>query len=101
MCFSRFTKLRLLLLFLFFLHEPLTYNCVRINLSTSLHWVLDVAFKEDDCRVRKGYADENFAIARHLAVNKLKNEKSFKRGMKAKRKKAGWDDNYLIKVLFA
>jgi predicted transposase YbfD/YdcC len=69
------------------------------GIETKLHWVLDVAFREDDSRVRKGNADENFAIARHIAVNKLKNEKSCKRGIKAKRKKAGWDDEYLMKVL--
>ena len=61
--------------------------------------MLDVAFREDDSRIRKGHADENMAIARHMAVNKLKNEKSCKRGIKAKRKKAGWDNEYLIKVL--
>ena len=47
----------------------------------------------------KSEADENFAIARHIAINKLKNEHSCKRGIKAKRKKAGWDNEYLIKVL--
>lgn len=71
------------------------------GIETKLHWVLDIAFREDDSRVRKGHADENFAIARHIAINKLKNEKSLKRGIKAKRKKAGWDNNYLLKVLTA
>jgi len=56
-------------------------------------------FPKDDSRVRKGHADENFAIARHIAINKLKNEKTLKRGVKAKRKKAGWDEKYLLKVL--
>lgn len=69
------------------------------GIETKLHWVLDIASREDDSRIRKGYAPENMAILRHIAVNKLKNEKSFKRGIKAKRKKAGWDDEYLIKVL--
>lgn len=69
------------------------------GIETKLHWVLDVAFREDDSRVRKGHADENFAIARHIAINKLKNEKSLKRGIKGKRKKAGWDNDYLLKVL--
>lgn len=69
------------------------------GIETKLHWVLDVAFREDESRVRKGHADENFAIARHIALNKLKNEKSCKRGVKAKRKKAGWNEEYLIKVL--
>jgi predicted transposase YbfD/YdcC len=69
------------------------------GIETKLHWVLDIAFREDDSRVRKGHADENFAIARHIAINKLKNETSCKRGIKAKRKKAGWNDEYLLKVL--
>ena len=68
------------------------------GIETKVHWVLDVAFREDDSRVRKGHADENFAIVRHIALNKLKNEKSCKRGVKAKRKKAGWEDAYLLKV---
>ena len=71
------------------------------GIETKLHWVLDIAFREDDSRIRKGYAPENMAILRHIAVNKLKNEKSFKRGIKAKRKKAGWNDEYLVKVLAA
>lgn len=71
------------------------------GIETKLHWVLDIAFREDDSRIRKGHADENMAIARHIAINKLKNESSCKRGIKAKRKKAGWDNEYLIKVLTA
>lgn len=71
------------------------------GIETKVHWVLDIAFREDDSRIRKGHADENFAIARHIALNKLKNEHSCKRGVKAKRKKAGWDEEYLLKVLAA
>ncbi|MCO6476300.1 MAG: ISAs1 family transposase [Phaeodactylibacter sp.] len=71
------------------------------GIETKLHWVLDIAFREDDSRIRKGNASENFATLRHIAINKLKNEKSLKRGIKAKRKKAGWDNDYLIKVLAA
>ena len=71
------------------------------GIETKVHWVLDVAFREDDSRIRKGHADENFAITRHIALNKLKNEQSCKRGIKAKRKKAGWDIDYLVKVLAA
>lgn len=71
------------------------------GIETKVHWVLDIAFREDDCRVRKGHADENFAIARHIALNKLKKEQSCTRGIKAKRKKAGWSDEYLLSVLAA
>ena len=69
------------------------------GIETKLHWVLDVAFREDDSRVRKGHAPENLAIVRHIALNKLKKETSCKRGIKAKRKKAGWDNRYLLKIL--
>lgn len=71
------------------------------GIETKLHWVLDIAFREDDSRVRKGHADENLAIARHIAVNKLKNEASSKVGIKTKRKKAGWNEDYLLQVLAA
>ena len=58
-----------------------------------------MSFREDDCRVRKGNAAGNFAIVRHVALNALKNEKSSKVGIKTKRHKAGWSDEYLAKVV--
>jgi hypothetical protein len=66
-----------------------------------LHWTLDISFREDDCRVRSGHAAENMAILRHIAINLLKKEKSVKLGVKNKRLKAGWDDDYRLKVLLA
>lgn len=69
--------------------------------ENQLHWCLDVSFREDDCRVRKGNAAGNFAIVRHVALNALKNEKSSKVGIKTKRRKAGWSDEYLSKVVEA
>ena len=69
------------------------------GVENSLHWILDVAFREDECRTRKGHAAENFAIARTIATNLLKNEKTLKRGVKTRRLKAGWDNDYLLKVL--
>ena len=61
--------------------------------------VLDVAFDEDRSRVRTGHADQNLAVIRHPARNLLKQERTAKVGIKAKRKKAGWDFDYLLKVL--
>lgn len=65
----------------------------------SLHWCLDVGFNEDDCRVRKGNAAENFSVIRRIALNLLKKETSRKVGIQAKRKKSGWSNQYLLKVL--
>jgi len=64
-----------------------------------LHWVLDVAFREDDSRVRIGHAAENLALLRHIAVTAVKQEKTAKLGVKNKRLKAGWDESYLARIL--
>jgi len=69
------------------------------GIENKVHWVLDVAFQEDDSRIRKDYAPENLAVIRHMALNLLRREKSQKVGIKAKRKMAGWDDSYLQKIL--
>lgn len=69
------------------------------GIENSLHWVLDVAFSEDDCRIRKDNAPQNFAVLRHIAVNLLGEEKSKKLGMKNKQFLAAMDNNYLAKVL--
>jgi predicted transposase YbfD/YdcC len=63
------------------------------------HWVLDVSFREDECRVRKDNAAQNLAGLRRLALNLLGQETSTKVGVKNKRARAGWDNAYLETVL--
>jgi len=69
------------------------------SIENSLHWVLDVSFREDESRIRKDMAPENFAVLRHIALNLIKKETSLKKSIKSKRLRAGWDNDYLIKVL--
>jgi predicted transposase YbfD/YdcC len=76
-------------------------NTIRAHwgIENGLHWVLDVAFREDDQRVRVGNSPQNFAVVRHIALNLLKHEPSLKLGIKAKRLRAAWSEAYLLKVL--
>ena len=64
-----------------------------------VHWVLDVSFGEDASRVRKGNGAENLAALRRMALNLLKRENTLRVGIAAKRKRAGWDTQYLLKLL--
>ncbi len=78
-------------------------NAVRKHwgIENKVHWVLDVAFREDGSRMRKGNSAVNFSILRHVALNLLNKEKTLKVGTNTKRLKAGWDNKYLFKVLKA
>jgi len=69
------------------------------GIENELHWVLDVAFREDECRVRVGNAAANFAVTRHLALNLLKSVPGIKVGIKTRRLRAGWDHDFLLRVL--
>ena len=69
------------------------------GIENSVHWVLDVSFDEDDCRIRKDHASHNMATLRRLALNLLRQDTGHKRGVKTRRHRAGWDNNYLLRIL--
>lgn len=68
-------------------------------IENNLHWVLDIAFDEDSNRARKGHNAANLAVIRHIALNLIKQEKTSKAGVKTKCLKAGWDNDYLLRVI--
>jgi predicted transposase YbfD/YdcC len=68
-------------------------------IENKLHWTLDVSFGEDASRKRKGNAAQNYSVLLKIALNLLKNEKTEKQGVKGKRLKAAWDEDYLRKLL--
>ena len=69
------------------------------SIENKLHWSLDVNFREDDCRIRKGHSSENFSRLRRLALNLLKKDKTRKVGLKCKTKACSWDHDYLLQIL--
>lgn len=68
------------------------------RIENELHWVLDVALKEERSRIGTEYAPENFAVLRHMAINLLKQEKTAKGGIHAQQLQAAWNEDYLLKV---
>ena len=68
-------------------------------IENSLHWVLDVAMHQDQTRIRTGHAPENLAILHHIALNLLKQDRTEKLGIKNKRLAAGWDHDYLLRLI--
>lgn len=69
------------------------------HIENGLHWCLDMAFDEDQSRLRVGHGAHNFATLRRFTLSLLKRETSYKRGIEAKRLKAAWNPNCLLKVL--
>jgi predicted transposase YbfD/YdcC len=68
-------------------------------IENQLHWSLDVTFREDHNQTCSGFAAENLALIRRLALMLLKRETSVKVGLQAKRLRAGWHNDYLLKIL--
>lgn len=69
------------------------------SIENHLHWTLDVAFREDACTVHEGHGPENLSLLRKIALTALKAATSFKASIARRRKRAGWDDKYLLDVL--
>lgn len=69
------------------------------GVENNVHWCLDVAFNEDDCRVRTKNAAENFAVLRRLALNLLRQDNTTKAGLKARRLRTAWNSEYLLRIL--
>ena len=68
-------------------------------MENALHWVLDVTFREDDSRVRDRTAARNLALLRKIALNIVGRDKATKASVRARRKKAAWNDDYMLKLL--
>ena len=69
------------------------------GIKNRLQWALDIVFREDESRVRIGHAAEHFAVLRHIALNLLRQDRTVKASLKAKRLRAGSDETYLLKLL--
>jgi predicted transposase YbfD/YdcC len=68
------------------------------GVENKVHWGLDVSFAQDASRSRKHKGAQTFRVLRHIALNLLRRASQHKRGIKARRKRAGWDWDYLLKV---
>lgn len=79
--------------------ELLEASRAHWSIESQLHWRLDVGMREDECRIRREQAGENFAAIRHIALNLLSADTSFKAGIKRKQKRAGRNNEYLSRVL--
>ena len=79
--------------------DAITATRAHWQIENALHWVLDMAFREDESRLRKDNGAENFAILRRMALSALKKDTTVKLGIKNKRLRAGWDHTYLLHLL--
>lgn len=84
-------------------HSENIKNAIRSHwhIENRLHWQLDVSFNEDRCRARVKNEAQSIALIRRISMAYLKKDLTTKSGIKCKRKKASWDDNYLMKILMS
>ena len=78
-------------------------NAIRKHwgIENQAHWILDVTFNEDKCRIRSGHSPRNFAFLRRVALNALNQESTYRRSLAQKSKRAAMDNNYMMAVLKA
>ena len=69
------------------------------SIENSLHWVLDVTFREDDSRVRDRTAARNLALLRKIALNLVAGDHSSQTSLRGRRKKAAWNDDYMLRII--
>jgi len=69
------------------------------KIENSLHWVLDVSFREDDCRVRECTAVRNFSLLRKIAINLISRHQKSRNSLRGRRKMAAWDNEYMKQIL--
>jgi len=74
-------------------------EATRWSIEVQLLWRLDVGMNEDRCRIIRGEGGENLSVVRHIALNLLNSDKSFKAGLKRKQAKAGRNNEYLSRSL--
>ena len=78
-------------------------RAIRLHwgIENQLHWILDVTFAEDTCRVRSAHAPQNLALLRRVALNALNQEQSFRRSTRQKSNRAAMDNDYMLNILAA
>ena len=69
-------------------------------IENGLHWVMDLTFRDDECRIRTENAPENFVTLKHMAANLARREKG-KDSVRLTLKTAAWDDDYLARLIAA
>jgi predicted transposase YbfD/YdcC len=67
-------------------------------IENSLHWVMDMVFRDDECRISTGHAPANFTTIKHVALNLMRRSPA-KDSMRLKRKVAAWDDHFLVSLI--
>ena len=70
------------------------------GIENRLHWLLDMSFREDECRISDANADRRFSVLRKIAFNRVRQDSSKRNSIKAKRKKVGWSNDYRENVMF-